>query len=240
MKNTNRPSEPPPLTAPEQRLLDERMTRRRAALEANPQPEPIPGARTRHSRWDVRPTAFEHASDTDQWLQIIDTSRAIEPFDVRISEDANGRLIITGMHIVGDVEITARVLREIQPAKIVQTISWRETGSEPPPSVGDVSPITRLSRFEGVAVEIEQAVESAQPVESKRAGRPGPSDDALREIVAVYRRHVRATRNAIKATSVEQHRGRATVQRWLDLAHERGFFPEGRTGAQTTTREDER
>lgn len=199
---------------------------------------------TRHSRWDVHPSAIEHASDAEQWLQIIDTSKAIEPFDVRVSEDANGRLIITGIHMLGDVEITARVLREIQPAKIVQTIAWRDTGSVPPASVGDVSPITGLSRFEGVAIEIEQAIESAHPVESKRAGRPGPSDDALREIVTVYRRHARETRSAIAATVDEMKRrgkptSRATVQRHLDLAHERGLFHEGRVGAHTTIREDD-
>lgn len=232
--STRRPSEPPPLTADEQRQIDERLV----ARAANPQSEPIPGVRTQHSRWDIAPAAL-NMPDSEQWYQIIDTSAATAPsFHVRISEDASGRLIITGLHIDGDIEITGRVLREITPAEIVRTIAWRSEGGTPPRSAGDVVSPTGLHRFEGVAMEIEQIRESAQPVETKR-GRPGPTDEQLRVVVDVYRRHARETRNAIAATTREVSRSRASVQRWLDLAHERGLFPEGRRRPSTNTREED-
>lgn len=127
-------------------------------------------------------------------------------------------------------------MREISLPKIVKTIAWRETGSLPPQSVGDVSP-TRLTRFEGVAIEMERAAAAAAPVETKR-GRPGPTDEQLQLVVDAYRRHARQTRNAIAATMREVSRSRASVQRYLELAHYRDLFPEGRHGAQHTRKED--
>lgn len=95
----------------------------------------------------------------------------------------------------------------------------------------------RCSISRDFAVEIEQTIADAQPVESKR-GRPGPSDARLRELVDVYRRAARSTHYAIAETGRQMNLSRASVQRWLDLAHVRELFPEGRVGAQTITRED--
>ncbi|EIC06300.1 hypothetical protein OR221_0367 [Microbacterium laevaniformans OR221] len=226
--------EPRPLTPNEERQLAGRQRRREAAIAADPRPEPIPGTGTRHSRWDVSNEST--APGLDGWVRIVDTAHKIAPLHVRVGEDESGRLIIVGLHIDGDLELTARAMREISLPEIVKTIAWRQTGSPPPPSVGDVSPIG-LARFEGVAMEIERAAASASPAETKR-GRPGPTDDQLQRVVDSYRRHARQTRNAIAATMREVNLSRASVQRHLDLAHARGLFPEGRHGAQHTRKED--
>lgn len=234
MTEANRSREPRPLTPDEERQLAERQHRRAAALAADPRPEPIPGPRTQHSRWDVDTQTT--APGLDGWVRIIDTAHKIAPLFVRLGEDEIGRLIVVGLHIDGDVELTARAMREISLPEIVKTIAWRETGSPPPRSVGDVSPIG-LAMFEGVAMEIEHTAASAAPAETKR-GRPGPSDEQLQRVVDAYRRHARQTRNAIAATMREVNLSRASVQRHLDLAHERGLFPEGRLGAHHTRKED--
>ncbi|APZ34782.1 hypothetical protein BOH66_11400 [Microbacterium aurum] len=234
MSDDHRKREPRPLTPDEERQLAERQRRREAALAADPRPEPIPGPRTQHSRWDIDTETT--APGLDGWIRIIDTARKIAPLFVRLGEDDSGRLIVVGLHIDGDIELTARAMREISLPEIVKTIAWRATGSPPPQSVGDVSPIG-LAVFEGVAMEIEHTVASAAPAETKR-GRPGPTDDQLHRVVDAYRRHARQTRSAIAATMREVNLSRASVQRHLDLAHERGLFPEGRQGAQHTRKDD--
>ncbi len=235
MTDDHRKREPRPLTPDEERQLAERQRRREAALAADPRPEPVPGPPTQRSRWDVDTETTAPA--LDGWIRVIDTARKIAPLHVRLGEDESGRLIIVGLHIDGDIELTARAMREISLPEIIKTIAWRDTGSPPPRSVGDVVAPTGLARFEGVAMEIERAAASAAPAEAKR-GRPGPTDEQLQRVVDAYRRHARQTRNAIAATVREANLSRASVQRHLDLAHDRGLFPEGRHGAQHSRKED--
>lgn len=130
--------------------------------------------------------------------------------------------------MVREREITANTLRAIPPAKIVQTIAWRETGGNPPRAVGDVDPLTGLARFEGVAMDVEAIVASAPSVadESKR-GRRGPSRSDLEQFTSVYLSHYRAGRDSpVKRTMTDLHIGsRATAHRRIDQARSLGLIP---------------
>lgn len=226
--NTRRPRKPSPLTDDEQRVIDERI----AARVANPQHEPIPGARTEHSEWDVdpRPVTLSDDDAPGDWYAVrgtTDRTRAAGDLLVRVGKSTDGRLILSGLRLGGDREITANTLRAIQPAKIVQTIAWRETGGKPPRGVGDVDPLTGLARFEGVAMEFE-AIATAAPVtggESKR-GRRGPSRDDLEQFAHVYLGFYRAGKaDPVKQTTRALNISRATAHRRITQARDLGLIP---------------
>lgn len=227
--NTRRPRQPRPLTDDEQRVIDERI----AARAANPQHEPIPGARTEHAEWDVDalPVTLSDDDAPGDWYAVTGTTertRAAGDLLVQVSESTDGRLILTGLRMVDDRGITANTLRAIQPAKIVQMIAWRETGGKPPRAVGDVDPVTGLARFEGVAIEVEAIATTSPSVadESKR-GRRGPSRSDLEQFASVYLSHFRAGReNPVKRTMTDLHIGsRATAHRRIDQARSLGLIP---------------
>ncbi|WP_395243383.1 hypothetical protein ACGGZK_14750 [Agromyces sp. MMS24-K17] len=180
--------------------------------------------------WDVHPDQPLPALDEDSWIAVSesDTGR----FWVRVAEAADGRLIITGMLMRDEREITANTLRAIQPAAILKTIAWRESGGTPPPSVGAIDPTTELARFEGVADEIASIATTAPSTaaESKRGRRARvaailnssrrsiSASTALAEPIRSSRRGKRSTsaarRRIVASTNVEpsgsSHRKRTT------------------------------
>lgn len=186
----------------------------------------------KHSRWDIRTDVPFPLADlaADVWHAVDDTDGHAGRLFVRIRKATDGRLVITGIHMSDDREITANTLRAIQPAAILRTIAWRETGESPPRSVGEISP-TGLVRFEGVAMELEAIAETAEQTsdESKR-GRRGPSRGELERFAETYRRHLRADPfNPIAATLLDMRRsgrpiGRATAHRWLTRCRELGLL----------------
>ncbi|MBF0673169.1 MAG: hypothetical protein IR160_11360 [Salinibacterium sp.] len=191
----------------------------------------MPGARTTHAEWDVDPRPVTPSDDAQgDWYAVrgtTDRTRAAGDLLVRVGESTDGRLILTGLRIVGEREITANTLRAIQPAKIVQTIAWRETSGKPPRAVGDVDPLTALARFEGVAMEFE-AIAADAPVtggESKR-GRRGPSRDDLEQFADVYLGFYRAGKaDPVKQTTRALNISRATAHRRITQARKLGFIP---------------
>lgn len=189
-------------------------------------------ARMTTSEWDIDPRPTNPDNDTldGDWYAVRganDRTEAAGELLVRIGQSTDGRIIITGLLMSGDVEITANTLRAIQPAKIVRTIAWREEGGEPPRAVGDVDPITGLARFEGVAMEFE-AITANAPItseESKR-GRRGPSRDDLEQFARVYLGFYRAGKSdPVKQTTRTLNISRATAHRRIAQARELGLIP---------------
>ncbi len=191
---------------------------------------------TQTARWNVRddqplPAGLAEGSG---WLLIEDDEGAAPPFWVRVGTAEDGRVILTGLLMAdpeASVEVTTNALRAIRVPEVVRAIHWRASGGPSPRSVGEVGS-TGLARFEGVAQAIESAAEPA-PVPPKR-GQAATEED-LRLVVEVYRQHAWSP-SPIEATRLALHMSRATVQRRLDLAHERGIFPEGRRGRPSTER----
>ncbi len=146
---------------------------------------------------------------------------------VRVGKSASGRLILTGLLMTGDREITANTLRAIQPAKIVQTIAWREEGGEPPRAIGDVDPLTGLARFEGVAMEFEAIAANAPSVaDESRRGRRGPTRSDLEHFAQVYLGFYRAGKaDPVKQTTRALNISRATAHRRIDQARALGLIP---------------
>ncbi|MGX5770484.1 hypothetical protein ACWKWN_06995 [Microbacterium trichothecenolyticum] len=196
---------------------------------------------TETARWNVRDDkpVPEGLTEGSGWLLIEDDHDADAPsFWVRVGVAEDGRVVLTGLLIAdpeASFEVTTNALRAIRVPEVVRAIHWRQAGGLPPRSVGEVGP-TGLTRFEGVQRAIENAPRPA-PVPAKRG--QAATDDDLHAIVNEYRKHrwspspIAATEAALKAQGA--HWSRATIQRRLDLAHERGIFPEGRRGRSTTT-----
>lgn len=146
---------------------------------------------------------------------------------VRVGQSTDGRVILTGLLMTGEHEITANTLRAIQPAKIVRMIAWRDEGSAPPRAVGGVDPLTGLARFEGVAMEFEAIAANAPSVgdESKR-GRRGPSRDDLEEFARVYLGFYRSgLADPVKQTTRALSISRATAHRRIDKCRAAGLLP---------------
>ncbi|GAA4066346.1 hypothetical protein [Agromyces indicus] len=186
----------------------------------------------KHSRWDITPAAPLPLDElaAGSWLAVDDTEGDAGRLFVRVAEAADGRLVITGLHMSGEGEITANTLRAIQPAAILRTIAWRESGVAPPRSVGEIGP-TGLARFEGVADELATVAEATEQTgDESRRGRRGPTRDKLVRLAETYRRHLRADpRDPVAATLRELARGglpiaRATAYRWLDRCRELGLL----------------
>lgn len=191
---------------------------------------------TQTARWNVRDDqpVPEGLTEGAGWLLIEDDEDPTAPsFWVRVGTAEDGRVILTGFLLADPearFEVTTNALRAIRVPEVVRAIHWRAAGGPPPRSVGGVGP-TGLTRFEGVAQAIESAPRPA-PVPAKRG--QAATDEDLHEVVRVYREHAWSA-SPIAATMDDLHLSRATVQRRLDLAHERGIFPEGRRGRSTTT-----
>lgn len=187
-------------------------------------------ARMTTSEWDIdpRPTGPDDAVDGDWYAVrgISDRTRPAGDLLVRVGHSANGRLILTGLLMTGDREITANTLRAIQPAKIVQTIAWREEGGEPPRAVGDVDPLTGLARFEGVAMEFEAIAATAPSVaDESRRGRRGPTRSDLEHFAQVYLGFYRAGKSdPVKQTTRALNISRATAHRRIDQARALGLI----------------
>jgi hypothetical protein len=191
---------------------------------------------TNTSRWDIN----EHAAinpdafTAGDWHTVDDTQGAAGRFYVRVGKSPDGQLVITGILMGGEPipfvgvvlpAITAKTLREIQPAQILKTMQWREKDSPPPRGIGPVDPLTGLARFEGMTERIEAAAR-----EQKGPGRPGPSLAQLREFAAVYLRHREyAGVRAMSHTYREMHISRAKANRWAKQCRELGFIPTGET-----------
>lgn len=192
---------------------------------------------TQTARWNVRddlpvPAGLTQGSG---WLLIEDASEPDAPsFWVCTGTTEDGRVILTGLVLAdpeAPFEVTTKALRAIRVPEVVRAINWRAVGGPPPASVGAIGP-TGLARFEGVAQAIESAPEPAA-IAPKQG--QAPTEDELRRVVEVYRRH-RGGPSPIAATLDElDFLTRITLQRWLDRAQERGIFPEGRRGRPTTT-----
>lgn len=189
-------------------------------------------ARMTTSEWDIdpRPTSpGDDALDGD-WYAVNGISERTRPVGdllVRVGRSTDGRLILTGLVMTGEREITANTLRAIQPAKIVQTIAWREEGGAPPAAVGDVDPLTGLARFEGVAMEFEAIAANAEGIvdESKR-GRRGPTRSDLEHFARTYLGFYRAGKaDPVKQTTRALNISRATAHRRIDQARALGLIP---------------
>lgn len=115
---------------------------------------------------------------------------------------------------------------EDEPAKIVQTIAWREEGGEPPRAVGDVDPLTGLARFEGVAMEFEATAATAPSVaDESRRGRRGPTRSDLEHFAQVYLGFYRAGKpDPVKQTTRALNISRATAHRRIDQARALGLI----------------
>lgn len=186
----------------------------------------------KHSRWDIKPAAPLPLDElaAGSWLAVDDTEGDAGRLFVRVAEAADGRLVITGLHMSGEGEITANTLRAIQPAAILRTIAWRESGEAPPRSVGEIGP-TGLARFEGIADELATIAETTeQMTDESRRGRRGPRREELARFAETYRRHLRADpRNPIAATMRDMAKGghpigRATAHRWLARCRDLGLL----------------
>ena len=189
-------------------------------------------ARMTTSEWDIdpRPTSPDDDAVDGDWYAVRGISARTRPAGdllVRVGHSANGRLILTGLLMTGDREITANTLRAIQPAKIVQTIAWREEGGEPPRAVGDVDPLTGLARFEGVAMEFEAIAATAPSVaDESRRGRRGPTRSDLEHFAQVYLGFYRAGKSdPVKQTTRALNISRATAHRRIDHARALGLIP---------------
>lgn len=184
------------------------------------------------SEWDIDPRPTSPGGDAVEgdWFSvrgISERTSAAGDLLARIGQAADGRVILTGLLMTGDIEITANTLRAIQPAKIIQTIAWRDEGGDPPRAVGDVDPLTGLARFEGVAMEFEAIAANAPSVgdESKR-GRRGPSRADLEEFARVYLGFYRASRaDPVKRTTRALNISRATAHRRIEQARALGLIP---------------
>ncbi|GLJ79173.1 hypothetical protein GCM10017586_08550 [Microbacterium imperiale] len=190
---------------------------------------------TQTARWNVRDDqpVPEGLTQGAGWLLIEDTREPAAPsFWVRTGTAEDGRVILTGILLAdadASLEVTTNALRAIRVPEVVRAIHWRAVGGPPPASVGEVGP-TGLARFEGVAQAIENAPQPA-PVPPKRG--QVVTDEELRAAVEEYSKH-RWSPSPIAATAAALHMSRATVQRRLDRAAERGMF-DGRPSRTTTT-----
>lgn len=179
------------------------------------------------SRWDVnadvQPPVDELSSGS--WLAVTDTEGDAGELFIRLGAAADGRPIITGMYLSGAREITANTLRAIQPAAILRTITWRESGSAPPASVGGIGP-TGLARFEDVVDVIDAAVDGAQPAESASTrGSRAPRRDDLERFAATYRRFLRESPyDAVARTACDLKMHRATAHRWIARCRDLGLL----------------
>lgn len=189
-------------------------------------------ARMTTSEWDIdpRPTSPDDDAGDGDWYSVRGISERTRPAGdvlVRVGKSASGRLILTGLLMTGDREITANTLRAIQPAKIVQTIAWREEGGEPPRAIGDVDPLTGLARFEGVAMEFEAIAANAPSVaDESRRGRRGPTRSDLEHFAQVYLGFYRAGKaDPVKQTTRALNISRATAHRRIDQARALGLIP---------------
>ncbi|TFD13855.1 hypothetical protein E3T35_03730 [Cryobacterium sp. TMT1-2-2] len=179
------------------------------------------------SRWDIN---LHGALPPDElagrdWHAVDDTEGHAGRLFVRVSKAADGRPVITGLHMSGS-EITANTLRAIQPAAILRTLTWREDGGAPPRSVGEVSPMTGLARFEGVADEISAISEATDATqEQSQRGSRAPRREHLVRFAEVYRRHLQESPyNAMTLTARELLMHRATAHRWRDKCRELGLL----------------
>lgn len=190
---------------------------------------------TQTAPWNVRDDqpVPEGLTQGAGWLLIEDTREPAAPsFWVRTGTAEDGRVILTGILLAdadASLEVTTNALRAIRVPEVVRAIHWRAVGGPPPASVGEVGP-TGLTRFEGVAQAIENAPQPA-PVPPKRG--QVVTDEELRAAVEEYSKH-RWSPSPIAATAAALHMSRATVQRRLDRAAERGMF-DGRPSRTTTT-----
>lgn len=179
------------------------------------------------SRWDVTADAEPPVDElsSGSWLAISDTEGGAGELFVRIAGAADGRPIITGLYLGGEREITANTLRAIQPAAILRTITWRESGSAPPASVGGIGP-TGLARFEDVVDAIDSVVENAQPVdEQSTRGSRAPSRAKLERFAETYRRCLRENAyDAVARAALESHIHRATAHRWIARCRDLGLL----------------
>jgi hypothetical protein len=191
---------------------------------------------THTARWNVRDDqpVPEGLTEGAGWLYIEDDQDPAAPsFWVRVGTAEDGRVILTGLLLAdpdASFEVTTNALRAIRVPEVVRAIHWRSAGGPRPASVGEVGP-TGLTRFEGVAQAIENAPRPA-PIPPKRG--QAATDDELHEVVRVYREHAWSA-SPIAATMEATNWSRVTIQRRLDLAQERGIFPEGRRGRPSTT-----
>lgn len=179
------------------------------------------------SRWDVNAdtkTPVDELSN-GSWLAISDTQGGAGEFFVRVAEAADGRPIVTGLYLGGEREITAKTLREIQLAPILRTITWRESGSAPPASVGGIGP-TGLARFEDAVDAIDDVVANAAPSDvSSTSGSRAPSREKLERFAETYRRCLRENRfDAVARASREFPIHRATAHRWIARCRDLGLL----------------
>lgn len=180
-----------------------------------------------HSRWNISTHVTPPPAELDDgtWHAVDDSENETGRIFVRVAEATDGRLIIVGLHLSGEHEITANTLRAIQPAAILRTIAWRENNDAPPRSDGDIGP-AGLARFEGVADEIAAISDTAPPTEQQsKRGRRGPSSDELARFADIYRRHLRENPyNAMDRTARELNIHRATAHRWHERCRDQGLL----------------
>lgn len=184
------------------------------------------------SEWDIdpRPTSPDDTTLHGDWYAVRGISERTRPAGdllVRVGRSTDGRLILTGLLMASEGEITANTLRAIQPAKIVQTIAWREHGGEPPRAVGPAIGPTGLHRFEGVAMEFEAITANAPAVDDEaKRGRRGPSRSDLEHFAHVYLGFYRAGKSdPVKQTTRALNISRATAHRRIDQARALGIIP---------------
>jgi hypothetical protein len=179
------------------------------------------------SRWDVNvdaPPPVDELSSGD-WLAITDTRGEAGDLFIRLGAAADGRPIVTGMYLSGEREITAKTLRAIQLATILRTITWRESGSAPPASIGGIGP-TGLARFEGVVDAIDAVVDSAERIEgASTSGSRAPRRDDLERFASTYRGFLRESPyDAVARTASHLKMHRATAHRWIARCRDLGLL----------------
>lgn len=183
------------------------------------------------SRWNIaegRSIPAERIKD--EWHLVIDTAGGGGEFWVSVGQAQDGRYVITGLHMSAG-EITARMLRELQPAAIIAAMRWRATGSAPPASVGGVSPISGLARFEGMTEHIEAHASRSPSLgdddesPAPRRGPQPPNEDMLREFARVYLAHAEYSKGPMTLTARDLQISRATANRWADRCRALGLLP---------------
>jgi hypothetical protein len=170
---------------------------------------------TEYSRWniDAGATITPEALTTGDWHVVDDETSATGRFYVRVGYSTDGKLIVTGL-LLGDRldEISSNTLRAVNLGEIIKTIQWRESGYMPPRSVGAVSPLTGLARFEGMTEAIEASAEQSE--QQSRRGRRAPKRAKLEEFALAYRRHTTYSVAAMSLAARDVHISRATANRW--------------------------
>lgn len=180
---------------------------------------------TTFSPWDIQ----ERESDFRQYIEKNDWHKITRPgdqsFHIRVGTAIDGQYVITGLLLGGvdaPAEITGQTLRSIKISEILNTIFWRETGSPPPRSVGDIGP-TGLARFEGMT---EGVAASAHDLSIESAsGRRGPTQVDLTSFAAEYEAQRKVNPHRAMSTAA-RHCGisRATANRWAARAKELGLL----------------